>query len=419
MIKTDARNATLEDIFAQLTSLQAMKLDAVVPSTAIRSIDGLLHIKGMGTKLEALTVDELLSGDADRGVGIFRPTEIFDGQLADKLGIPVKYLRRMREVRPDLYDSNVNGWLHGLDDLGAIDEHGRFAKVYPADARKFFVRTFVESGDDQLDLGVPNVGICRAFLSQGFGGAVDHLDSVVAMLDVLREVDPSAQVIFSNMTERRLFIRIASPQITAAAPMLLRAYRSPIAPRWNPTRDGAAVGDVVAAGCTFSNSEVGTGKLVLAPTFTELSCTNGLTVTKDAFERVHLGARMDEGIIDWSDDTRRANVEVIRNQTRDALKSFFSVDYLERTLAEIDRKAGRELNDPAGTVEIVAKQLSFSEDTARLVLDHFIRGGPTTAGGILQAVTSVAQVVNDADLHFELEQVGLQALDIAYASASA
>jgi hypothetical protein len=46
---------------------------------------------------------------------------VCDQGLADKLGIPGPYLRRTRELKPDLYDANVNGWLDG-------------------DARKFLIR---------------------------------------------------------------------------------------------------------------------------------------------------------------------------------------------------------------------------------------------------------------------------------------
>jgi len=34
--------------------------------------------------------------------------------MADKLGIPVAYLRRLRAEHLALYDANVNGWLRGV-----------------------------------------------------------------------------------------------------------------------------------------------------------------------------------------------------------------------------------------------------------------------------------------------------------------
>ena len=48
-------------------------------------------------------------------------------------------------------------------------------------------------------------------------------------------------------------------------------------------------------------------------------------------------------------------------------------------------------------------------------LTHFIRGGDVTAGGVMHAVTSVAQILPDADTAHEMESLALRALDIAAA----
>jgi len=48
-------------------------------------------------------------------------------------------------------------------------------------------------------------------------------------------------------------------------------------------------------------------------------------------------------------------------------------------------------------------------------LTHFICGGDVTAGGVMHAVTSVAQTLPDADAAHEMESAALRALDIAAA----
>src|SRR5262249_9700803 len=75
------------------------------------------------------------------------------------------------------------------------------------------------------------------------------------------------------------------------------------------------------------------------------------------------------------------------------------------------RRAGR--SDPVATVELVATTLSFTPEQPATILDHFIRGGQPTAGGIMQAVISAAQTVADADVAHAREAAGLRALDIA------
>jgi hypothetical protein len=48
-------------------------------------------------------------------------------------------------------------------------------------------------------------------------------------------------------------------------------------------------------------------------------------------------------------------------------------------------------------------------------LAHFIRGGDLTAGGVMHAVTSAAQLMPDADTAHEMEAAGMRALALAAA----
>jgi hypothetical protein len=50
---------------------------------------------------------------------------------------------------------------------------------------------------------------------------------------------------------------------------------------------------------------------------------------------------------------------------------------------------------------------------ADAILAHFIRGGQLTAGGVMQAVTSVAQTLDDGDTAHDLEAQALRAMDLA------
>ena len=87
-----ARNVTLADLAAMLRDQQARKVDIVAPAGAIRAAGGQLVIDG---------TDPVLGPDGvTMTTGTYTPTEVCDQGLADKLGIPAAYLRRMREQRP-------------------------------------------------------------------------------------------------------------------------------------------------------------------------------------------------------------------------------------------------------------------------------------------------------------------------------
>ena len=144
-----ARHATLEDLAALLRDQQARKVNVVAPAAAIRA---------QGARLVVDGTEPVLGPDGVTATaGAYAPTDVCDQGIADKLGIPSAYLRKMRQQKPDLYDANVNGWLAGDD-------------------RRFLLRCLRgESGG----------GAARAFLSDGYK-IIDNLDVLLAALDGVR-----------------------------------------------------------------------------------------------------------------------------------------------------------------------------------------------------------------------------------------
>ncbi|MBK6018577.1 DUF932 domain-containing protein [Streptomyces sp. MBT53] len=367
-----ARNASFDDLLQILERDQDAKIDLVAPASAISAVDGNLTVTGMEPVLTPSGVTQ-----AD---GAYRPTAVADEGIADKLKIPTAYLRRMRAEAVDLYDLNVNGWLQ------------------KDPTRRFLLRAFK---------GEP--GVLRAWLSDGYK-IIDHLDMLTAVLAGIEESGHPVKITGADLTERRMIVRVESEHVEALAPELLRGYRSPF------TGQSGDQLPIVSAGFVLTNSEVGSGKYAITPRIVVRVCGNGMTITKDAFGKVHLGARMDQGIVRFSEDTQEKNLALITAQTRDAVATFMNRDYVERKLADIQREAGREITSPTEAVELVAKQLRFSDSVRESVFSHFIRGGQTTAGGIMQAITATAQTLDDGDAAYELETQALSAMAIAAAA---
>jgi phosphatidate phosphatase APP1 len=144
-----------------------------------------------------------------------------------------------------------------------------------------------------------------------------------------------------------------------------------------------------------------------------LRCTNGMMITKDVLRQVHLGSKLDHGQIVWSDDTQQKTLALVTAQTRDAVKTFLDEDYVTKVIEGISDVAETEITDPQKTIEYVGKKLLFSEEATAGILTHFIKGGQVTAGGVLQAVTSYAQTVENPDLAFQFESKALEALELA------
>lgn len=392
MVQTNLRNADLSDLANLLQDQQTRKLDVVTPATSIRSVNGQIVLQGTDAELteEGVTPTE----------GEFRPTDMFDEGVASKLNIPLSYMRRIRAERPDLVDANVNGWLHGFADPVREDHdsghhlvHGD--KFIEPDSRSFLVRTF--RGDD-------GPGIARALLSDRYG-IVDNLDVLMSALDGVRAAGVDVNIDGCDLTEKRMRVRVVAPEVQALAPELLKGYRSPF------TGESGADNPIVFAGFEISNSETGGGAFTLTPRIVVKVCSNGMTITKDAIRGVHLGSKMDAGVISWSQDTQQRALDLVKAKTRDAVASFMDVEYVRSKVAEISEAADRPVEDAAKTIEIVGQRLQYSQEQQSSILDHFIRGGQLTAGGVMNAVTSVAQTLSNGDEAAELEASALRVLE--------
>ena len=367
-----ARNATLADLAMLLREQQARKVDIVTPAAAIRARGARLVVDD--------TVPELGPDGVTPTAGSYIPTEVCDQGIADKLGIPAAYLRRLREHKPDLYDANVNGWLDG-------------------DGRRFLLRCLQPATGE-------GPGVARAFLSDGYK-IIDSLDVLMAALDGVRNSGFPVEIDGCDLTERRMYVRVVCEQVRVLAPALLAGYRSPF------TGASGADNPVVFAGFVITNSETGCGAFALTPRLVVQVCRNGMTITRDALRAVHLGERLDEGVVTWSGNTQDKTLALITAKTTDAVATYLDPRYVERAVRAIEKDAGHSLDDPQEAVHTVCQRLRFTDAQQNDILAHFIRGGDVSAGGLMHAVTSAAQTQGDADSAHEMESAALRALDIA------
>lgn len=364
-LTTTERGMTLESARTVLEDQHHAKYDIVAPSSQIRYSTGAL---------------EVIDND---GVYLLEPTDQFEDGISSRLDIPRKYLRKVREDAGQfgdygILDGNVNHWLD-------------------RSARNWFIRGFRLDGP----------GVARAFLSDRYH-CIDHIDALFATLDGItaagvRGVEVSAV----DLSEKRLRVKITAPSIQAAVPYFLRDYRSPF------TGQSGRDLPVVYAGLVMSNSETGTGAFQIAPHITVLVCQNGMTRTADALRKVHLGERMEEGVIAWSADTRRAGINLIKNQATDAVTTFLSEPYLAGVAEELEAAAGSLLGKPVKVVEQVAAQMRYTDDERDEIMGLFMASGDRTAGGVMNAVTAYAQTVASPDRAAELEEEAFEVLAAA------
>ncbi len=376
---TTTRNADLSALATMLTEQQSRKVDLVVPATKMWADSANIVVSGTEP---ILTEDGVTSAD-----GTYVPTRVFDEGISAKLGVPLSYVRRMRETRPDLWDANVNGWLYG-DPAGGID----------ADHRSFMLRGFKPEtpGAD---------GIARALLSDSYQ-RIDNLDVLMATLDGVRKAGVEVNVHSADLTDRRMVVRVTCPQVRTVATELLKDYRSPF------TGQTGTDNPVMFAGFEISNSETGGGAFAITPRVVVEVCTNGMKITKDCMRSVHTGGKLEEGVVNWSDETAQRHLALITSKSADAVSTFLNVEYLERTVVKLTEAAGRPIDKPEEQVKTLGKSVALTEEQQASVLSHFIRGGQMTVGGVANAITAYAQEVESGDEAYDLENAAAKLLGV-------
>lgn len=381
-IQTEVRNADLPDLVDMLKAQSDVRYDVVVPASQIEMRDGDLIVHGGAARVDD---DGVTVADAR-----LVPTPIFDEGVSRRFDIPLRYVRTMRSrVKADvddyrrgtIYDRNVNYWLAANPN------------------KRHLVRGFRTDDADEP-------GIARALLSDRYR-TIDNYDVLMATLTGVRAAGVDVNIDGADLSDRRMSVRLSCPEVSAYANEILGGYRSPF------TGETGSDNPTVFAGLVVKNSETGGGAFTIVPRLVVQVCNNGLQMTKDAMRAIHLGGKLDDGIVRWSDDTQQHELSLVTAKARDAVATFLDVDYMRTKIQELQELAGVDVDRPADTIQRVSRKVGWSETEQDEILSHFIRGGQTTALGVAQAVTAYAQTVKSIDRQDELETTAILAAELA------
>jgi hypothetical protein len=374
------RHTTLAELVNELKDQNMQKKDFVVPANLLSMENGQLVVNNYNAddSLSKLLKEVGIESESDNKL-ILNCLPILHQNLSDKLDIPRRYYNRIQTLEEtQLIDSNVSHWLKNMK--GNI-----------------FLRTFINKDE--------NKGYARAILSDRYN-VIDNFDVLFATLEAVKESGLNLKIEDNgcDLTESKMYIRFILPDVEINAPDLLKNYK-------NPKGEGSSVGDGIITGFVITNSELGQGSFSISPRAVVLKCSNGMVFKNDAFGKIHLGGKMGEySQIDWSEETKRKNYELIQAQVKDAVKKFTSEDFLASKIAELNEYAEVDLKHPIETVKNVSKFLNITEEKEKSILDFFMRGGDFTAMGVSQALTFYAHETKDADEAHEMESVAIDIL---------
>jgi len=445
---TSARNADITTIKTLLEEQRARRIDLVVSPSSIRSEGGrILVLPGEYAQFVSA------AGITD-AAGFYLPTAVADEGLGQMLGIEGGYIKKLRNrdvPRTDLLDANINGMLHGSPG-GWFDG---IEPEYEPYGKNLLLRLL--RGDEDSD------GVLRAVLSPKFRVDMDNLDVLLAVMAGFTEAGVVPVPDICNLSDRKMDVRFVVPQMAALAPKLLDGYRSPlddghgrgvkragelgedgsgqggegdlpraahgmrlrVDSRWRNWTvsdafraahlegKGYKPGEepVVFGGIRVTCSDVGEGGRNIFPELRVRACRNGLTLVAEADKRTHLGAEKQAGVIQVSAETDLAELALITQQTKDAVRTFTDEEWFLGQVRDIEALAGVKVAKPEQTISDVTRANGFTKAEAAGIWDMFLMSGGTPAGGsagqVANAITAYSQTVASPDRAAEMDRAAV------------
>lgn len=351
----------IEEFKARLRTQKQMKVDYVVPCSAIQTQWDL------GSKTLRL---RLGGNDNSRW---FSMNKWMQNQVADKCHIYKPYWDYLMESgHQELLSTSVNELIQDKD--------------------KRMVRTM---GDE-----------ARALVSDQYR-AIDNYDMFEFFMDAIENLNTTANMDIiidkCEVTDTRIYMRAISNRLTDE---IFGEVDRDIAGK--PIMNGLHRGDVVFGGIQVSNSEVGSGSYRVEPLIFVVACQNGL-ISDKALRRRHIGRVLDEQMIDWSTKTKTLEDELLWNQLVDMVYSTFNPDIFSSWVDSINKVASEVINEPTIVINNVVKGYAqFNKDSKDALLKRIARYG-LTKWGLVQSVTDYAQT-KPFDTRVELERIGNEIL---------
>lgn len=305
------------------------------------------------------------------GANVLPINELAHGQLAEYVGIPLAYYRRMQKEAPQLLAGNVNRWLQ---------DHA---------SERRMVRC--------LDGGV------RAFLSDKYR-PLENFDLAHAVLPVLKDLD--LILLSAEITETRMYIKAVDKRITRDIPA------------GHKLGDGSHVGfRTQSPGIVISNSEVGFGRLLIEHSIFDGGCTN-LALFGHVLKKQHVGARNDilgDDVFEMlTDETKKLTDAALWGQVRDVVAKGFDKSLFDAKCDKLVAATQDEIpvQDVVEVVNVYAKRKLLTEDVTKSIVGHLVHEGNINRFGLAWAVNRASADVASYDDATAMERMAGEIIEL-------
>ena len=304
-------------------------------------------------------------------------------QLAERTSppMPTRFFDALMEERPNRLADLVNG-------------------LHADDPKKRLVRCL----DNEI----------RAWLSNSYR-VLDNLDIAFTCMEEAQK--KNAQVFEADLSDRRMRIKFTTQDVWDKIDVTQRSgpqggwFAGAIGNRdlMGKTIMGARIREELPGGpgtihpvVTALNSETGHGGFHIRIGLLLGMCFNVATL-ETVVSRVHLGERLDEGM--FSQETISAESKAIMLKARDAVRAAFDQNKFAAMVAKAKAAQADKLEAPGAAIDNIIATGAVNEEQREALLMYFHRDYDPTRFGLAQAVSRLAQDLDDPDDAGELENL--------------
>lgn len=175
------------------------------------------------------------------------------------------------------------------------------------------------------------------------------------------------------------------------------------------------IGDVIQGGIAARNSDVGVSRALINEFIKRLVCLNGMSRAQsiEAYKRIHRGSRNPMGIL-YAQETIAAHQETIALEMRDTIRHLLSPERFENTLGQLQFAAEQKIDakDLDKKVNALGKIVGYNQTEGDLIMQRLIEGADLSQYGMMNAITNLANDVDDYDRASELEAMGGKVIEL-------
>jgi len=276
-------------------------------------------------------------------------------QMATKVGISKKYLDKMRDGHNALLQDNFNYWMHKTP-------------------KQQLIRTL----DNKA----------RAFLSDKYR-RVDNDEIASTVLPIL--LDKGYEIISSAITDSKMYIKARLPKLEREV----------------------TKGDVVQAGVTISNSEVGQGSVSVSPFIYRLVCLNGMTINDSRLNSRHLTSSQAtiDGVYEiLSDESKELDNKALLSKVHDVVLSTSDEVRFNQNVAKMTDATEIKIKSPKKVIEVLENRFDLSKVEGENILENLVNRNDTqkfaNLWSVVNSITALGNTLEDYDRGTKMQEIG-------------